>query len=790
MSDIPNIEIADIHPEIDAFEMSIINDVWANKYRYGEEKNLKETLSRVADGVYVNDPEYRDTMEAYMHKGLFMPGGRIIAGAGTAKQVTLLNCYVNETVGDSMQGIHKALGNVMFTLQQGGGIGTDFSTLRPRHAELKRTGKGSSASGPIPFMMQWDATSKTVRSAGDRRGAMMGTISDTHPDLLDFIDVKSGSGLLEQMNISVLVSDAFIEAVKKGQKWDLFFSVPPVEARPPELSYRDFVDTDGVYQYIYSSHDAQDIWDAIMRATYVHAEPGVIFIDRVNELNNLYYCEDIRSTNPCGEQPLPPHGACNLGAINLARFVLNPFTAQASINYDLLEEVVSAAVRFLDNVLDVALYPLPEQKEEAINKRRIGLGISGLADVFVQMGVVYGSDESVALVDDIMEIITNETYQQSALLADWRGTFPLYNGEAFLKSDMYSKLFSTTQLLVGHHGMRNGVTMTIAPTGTTSLIFGNISSGLEPTFAHSYNRKIFSSNNEHEAETYEEIASYSLDLYRYFMEEKIAAEDLPGYFKTTQDLDVNAHLNILAVCQKWVDASISKTINIPTEYTFEEFKDVYMDAYDRGCKGCTTYRPNEDSARGTVLEVASSPAAETTVVRAQSIPEQPTTEIKVRPACLEGYTYKMKWPSWNSALYMTINHDEGGKPFEIFLKSKDARHQEWMTAITVMISAIFRRDGYGDWIAEELSALQSVGDGNWIDGKFYGSILSYIGETIASHYDRVCTDDEKEAISAVVELDDIAEGVKGAICPQCQAPSFVMQEGCKKCLSCGYAECG
>ena len=789
-----DIKVDPIHPSITDFGMQLIDDVWGNKYKWISDAHMKDTVNRVVDGIYAKDPsgEAQQRMRYMMLEGLWMPGGRIIAGAGTSKTVTLMNCYVNETLEDSMQGIHRALGNTMFTLQQGGGLGTDFSTLRPSKASLRRTGPGAAASGPIPFMAQWDATSKTIKSAGDRRGAMMATMSDTHPDLPAFIKAKHKAGMLEQFNVSVLVSDDFMEAVDADAQWALYFPREPSEARPPNLSDQDF-EIDGVMQYVYSVWQAKDLWDMIMESTYAHAEPGVIFIDRVNDLNNLQYCETIRCTNPCGEQPLPPNGACDLGAVNLARIVTAPFTPTAEVNWELLAAVVTEGVRFLDNVIDITQYPLEDQKQEQINKRRVGLGVSGLADCLAQMGLVYGSESAVSETSAIMECIAIAAYRASMNLAKERGKFPLYD-DAILEASFIQKLPTGLQADIKEHGLRNGVLLTIAPTGTISLVYGNISSGLEPNFAHTYNRKIFSSNSEHEAVQYEEITSYLYRLHQRYEDAYANPSellDLP-YMITAQELDVGAHLRTLAACQEWVDASISKTINVPTEMPFEDFKAVYRDAYAMGCKGCTTYRPNPESARGSVLEVASAEAAGGDVIR-----------LRDRPDLLVGITYKIRWPSWNSAIYVTINQDDDGQPFEIFIQSKDARHQEWMTALTIMMSAIMRTSDNILFIPEELKAIQSVGDGSWANGKFYGSLLGRIGEVIEQHYNRLGIGVTSEtppgryaakiteaAVDDITHTVDVKIGVIGAPCPKCSAPAYVHENGCGTCKSCGHSTCG
>ncbi len=418
------------HNGMDIFSQEITKDVWRGKYRSDDEDHPFNSFDRIVAGIYKNDSALdKEAASEAMKLGLWMPAGRIQAGAGTKRHVTLMSCYVNGTLDDSMEGIFKGLTHNALTLRMGGGMGTDFSELRPEYANLGRLGDGVYASGPVSFMDVWDSSCKTIMSAGYRRGAMMGTLSDSHPDLPKFLRAKTEAGVLTQFNVSILISAAFMDAVRHGEDWDLYFRNPPTHKDP----IGQFKDDCDVTQYIYERLDARALWDDILRTTYEFSEPGVIFIDRINELNNLQYCEDIHCTNPCGEQPLPPHGCCLLGAINLARLVRNPFRVEGTLgdpsgpkfDFDTLTSVVHIAVRFMDNVIDVTKYPLPEQKAEEMAKRRIGLGISGLADAMAQMGIRYGSTDSEAFTRRVMRTIAIEAYTASALLAKERGPFPL-----------------------------------------------------------------------------------------------------------------------------------------------------------------------------------------------------------------------------------------------------------------------------------------------------------------------------------------------------------------------------
>ena len=570
------------HAAIDPFELPISKYIYQEKYQQPEELHYLDTVIRMVDGVYEQDENRTAKQNAlyYILAGLWVPAGRIQAGAGTLNVVTLLNCYVIQTIGDSMDLIANALKDSMLTMQQGGGIGTDFSTLRPSGAYLKRT--GAVASGPLPFMEMWDSMCATIKSAGSRRGAMMGTMHCDHPDLIAFIQAKHVKGVLENFNLSVLISDAFIDAVINNQKWYLGFNVPKADG-----SHLFTVEREEGDWYAYSEWDAKELWDLIIESTYEYSEPGIILIDRINDTNNLKHHETISCTNPCGEQPLPPNGACDLGAVNLARLVRDPFTDRSRIDYDLLGKVVTEGVRFLDNVLDVTNYPLEAQKIEAYNKRRVGIGILGLADALVQLRIRYGSAEALQATNKIMEVIKVFAYNASINLAKERGAFPLQDcrvpfGEG---NPAFQSLTDDMQKEIVSNGIRNGCLLTIAPTGTTAMLCGNVSSGVEPVFAYEAKRKILQDDGTHKIC---EVTDYALTLWRSLYSDR----KVPDYFVDVNDLDPADHIRMQAICQKHVDASISKTVNCPEDISFEDFKLVYWDALESGCKGCTTYRPS------------------------------------------------------------------------------------------------------------------------------------------------------------------------------------------------------
>ena len=783
--------------------------VWKEKYRQPGEDTFEETNYRVCRGVYKDDlpntkedsPPMAAALEA-MNKREWCPAGRIHAGAGTDKDVTWINCFVSPTIEDSIattnpedknvMGIMEALKVATRTQQMEGGIGMDFSTLRPRGALIST--RRTAASGPVSFMNMWNAMGGTMEQS-NRRGAMMATLACDHPDVLEFIEAKHEANSLTNFNVSVLITDLFMDAVKNDLTWSLTSTVPRLDGK-----HEGKIEHEDETIYIYKTLPARELFDKIIKSTYYYAEPGVIFIDRINEWNNLWYCEDIRATNPCGEQPLPPNGACNLGANNLAVMVENPFTDRARLKLDRIAQVTRIAMRFLDNVLDQTKYPTPEQHAESMAKRRTGLGITGLGNMLQQMGIRYGSAEAVKVTESVMRTIRDNAYLASIELAKERGPFPLFNKELYMKGRFIQTLPQVIRDQIEKHGIRNGVLMTVAPTGTTSIYYGNVSSGLEPTFAWSYKRKMRQSDGSFKEFT--EVQDYGFRLYKHVMEMDEFyypdPEELPDYMVTAQDLAVRDHLTMQSACQKFIDASTSKTINCPEDMTFDDFVNVYYHAYEAGLKGCTTYRPSEigEKVRGSILSVDDKPAQE----------KKPDSIIHVvdRPVELYGKTYKVKWPGSEHAMYITVNDfiNEDGtiRPFEVFINTKDARHQEWIMALTRCISAIFRRGGDVSFIIEELKAVHSSVDGGFIEGKYVPSLVAKIGLVLENHIASrpagpviLKTDllkDIKLVGGGYAVADEKEEPVTGQICPKCAAPTFVHQEGCNTCLSCGYSDCG
>ena len=1134
---------------------SVSERIWRMKYRLSGpdgpiDRTVEDSWRRVARALAEpEDAAEREAWSERFHAALegfrFLPAGRILAGAGSGRSVTLFNCFVMGTIPDDMGGIFENLKEAALTMQQGGGIGYDFSTLRPTGAAVH--GVGADASGPLSFMDVWDAMCRTIMSAGSRRGAMMATLRCDHPDIEAFIEAKRAPERLRMFNLSVLVTDAFMDAVRDDADWDLVFGGT-----------------------VYRTLKARALWDRIMKATYEYAEPGVIFIDRINRLNNLRYCEEISSTNPCvtadtwisttdgpkrvadlvgrqfmalvdgqshssteagffatgrkpvlhlravegpslrltadhplrkiisrtrwrietewvqagnlepgdeiclhdhrsgsawngsgtmdegyllglligdgtlkadkavlsvwpgeevvnggparpgtfavmaaadtalrglghradfagwiegagrgerrmataalkrlaerfgmepghktltpeveesssefhcgflrglfdadggvqgdqvmgvsvrlaqsslpvleavqrmllrlgivcqiyrerrpagmrrlpdgrggmaeyecaadhelvisgenltryaeqvgfadiekqtrlmqrlsgyrralnrerffvrvesldedgveevfdatipgprafdangfyvhncGEQPLPPYGACLLGSVNLAALVGEPFSVDAGVDEAALAEVVALAVRMLDNAIDASLFPLPEQAHEARAKRRIGLGVTGLADALIFCGARYGSRHAVELTERWMWLIRRHAYLTSIDLAREKGAFPLFDAEKYLAGETVAALDADIRAGIAEHGIRNALLTSIAPTGTISLLADNISSGLEPVFSFTYERTVLQPDGSKRTE---EVSDHA---YRLFRQMKGDEALLPDAFVDTAALRPEDHLVMQAAVQKYIDSSISKTINCPEDISFEAFRDIYRRAYELGCKGCTTYRPN--AVTGSVLstkptEVREQSAGEVVAAVSQDSSDVVyMTEPLDRPKELPGKTYKIKWPESDHAIYITLNDIEVSgrrRPFEIFINSKNMEHYAWTVALTRMISAVFRRGGDVSFVVDELKAVFDPRGGGWMGGKYVPSLLAAIGGVIEQHLLDIGF--LKDETTLELDLGDKRKvvGLEGGAvplqCPKCGSFSLIRQEGCDLCTSCGYSKCG
>ena len=755
------------------FAAAIAEQIWDMKYRLKAadgtpiDTSVEDSWRRIARALAVveKDPtEWEEKFYAALEGFRFLPAGRITAGAGTGRSVTLFNCFVMGTVPDDMGGIFDGLKEAALTMQQGGGIGYDFSTIRPRGAEVK--GVAADASGPLSFMDVWDAMCRTIMSAGSRRGAMMATMRCDHPDIEAFIAAKKDPARLRMFNLSVLITDPFMAAVKADGPWELIFGGK-----------------------VYQTVQARDLWNKIMRNTYDFAEPGVIFIDRINAANNLNYCETIAATNPCGEQPLPPYGACLLGSINMPTLITGAFTKDAKLDLTALDELVRTAVRMMDNVVEASRFPLPQQQAEAQAKRRIGLGVTGLADALLMLGQRYGSVGAAKQTEDWMHAIARAAYLASVDLAREKGAFALFDADKYLASGNMMQMDDDVRDVIRSYGIRNALLTSIAPTGTISLYAGNVSSGIEPVFAYAYTRKVLQKDG---SRTEEEVVDYAVRLWR----ETHGDAELPDYFVNAQTLPPLDHVRMQAAAQKWVDSSISKTINCPEDISFDDFAEVYMAAWDQGCKGCTTYRPN--AVTGSVLTVSES---------SDKIPaEAPQTssggevvylsEPLDRPAALEGQTYKVKWPGSEHALYITINDiiiAGHRRPFEVFINSKNMEHFAWTVALTRMISAVFRRGGDISFVVEELKAVFDPRGGAWVDGRYIPSILAAIGGVIERHLVAIgFIEGEGLGLKSDphAEVMAVGEAPRGKACPSCGDYNMRMVEGCMTCGSCGQSKCG
>ena len=782
---------------------SISQQIWDMKYRLKRsdgrpvDKTIADTWRRLARFLATpeNDPDF---WESRFYEALedfrFLPAGRILSGAGSGRKVTLFNCFVMGDIADDMTGIFESLKEAALTMQQGGGIGYDFSSLRPKGAPVN--GVGADASGPLSFMDVWDAMCRTIMSAGSRRGAMMAVMRCDHPDIEAFIEAKREPGRLRMFNLSALVTDTFMRAVKEDAAWELQFNGTT-----------------------YKSLAARELWSKIMRATYAYAEPGVIFIDRINRLNPLYYCEHIHATNPCGEQPLPPYGACLLGSVNLAKLIDAPFSEQARLDMNALERLVRTAVRMMDNVIEVSKFPLPNQEHEAKAKRRIGLGVTGLADALIMCRARYGGRDAVRLTKTWMKAIRRAAYLTSSRLAAEKGIFPLYDAEKYLAGETIGGLDEDILAAIAEHGIRNALLTSIAPTGTISLFADNVSSGLEPVFSFNYTRRVTMSDGTRREE---QVTDFALRLFRLMFGDRAPLED---YFVDAQQLSPNDHLVMQAAVQKYIDGSISKTINCPESISFEDFKGIYAQAYELGCKSCTTYRPNEIT--GAVLEVTedkgkAEDAEPELPLTAPAVNARPRdigdsgsvvylTQPLDRPEALPGATYKVLWPESDHAIYITLNdivEDRRRRPFEIFINSKNMEHYAWTVALTRMISAVFRRGGDVTFVVGELKAVFDPRGGHWMGGKYVPSLLAAIGEVIERHMINIgfiartggLGDDKGEAKPKVVNLTgggveppSPAQGrnPQGLFrdCLKCGEPSLIRQEGCDVCTSCGYSKC-
>jgi len=555
----------------DPFSMEISRHIWAVRYRFAAEADIQATWQRVAHAIAAAEGQnvalWTGRFANLLENFRFLPGGRILAGAGTGHRVTLFNCFVMGEIADDLEHIFEALKEGALTMQHGGGVGYDFSTLRPAGMVAQAT--GSIASGPVSFMHIWDAMCATMLSTGARRGAMMATLRCDHPDIETFVDAKRDPAVLRHFNLSVQVSDAFMAAVAADRDWPLVFPAPAAESTG---------------QHTVRTVRARDLWQRILRAAYDTAEPGVLFIDAINRDNTLHDSETLSATNPCGEIPLPPYGACDLGSLNLTAFVASPFTAEARLDLDALASAAQLAVRFLDNVIDVSRYPLPAQARQARHSRRVGLGVTGLADALVLLGLRYDSEAARTLAARAVLTLRDAAYRASIDLAREKGPFPGLDRAAFLASGFATRLPDTIRDAIAADGIRNSHLLAIAPAGTISLLANNLSSGIEPVFAAEAERRVLGTDGRYHTHR---VTDHAVQRWR-----QQGHAGTPPALVEARQIDPLAHLHMQAALQPCVDNAISKTINVAADIPFERFEDLYRQAHALGLKGCTVFRPN------------------------------------------------------------------------------------------------------------------------------------------------------------------------------------------------------
>ncbi len=701
----------------------ISEEVLIEKYAKGDERSIAAVHARVARALAQAEPaEQRKVWEERFAAALdagFVPAGRIQSAAGTDLSATLINCFV-QPVGDSIAqddeghpGIYTALTEAAETMRRGGGVGYDFSRIRPRGAWVGST--QSSASGPVSYMRVFDRSCETVESAGARRGAQMGVLRCDHPDIEEFIHAKD-AGDLKNFNISVGVTDAFMEAVQADTDIELVHKAEPGVAQKAAGAYQQsLAGAHGSGLWVYRKLRARDLWDQIMRSTYDHAEPGVLFLDHINRDNNLSYCETIASTNPCAEQPLPPYGCCCLGSIDLTRFVRDPFEPNAAFDEAGFAKVAKVAVRMLDNVLDVTVWPLPQQQQEARNKRRVGLGFTGLGDALVMLNLRYDTPEARAMARRISEVMRDASYEASADLARERGSFPLFNADLYLSGSTFaSRLPQAVKDRIRAQGLRNSHLLSIAPTGTISLAFAdNASNGIEPAFSWTYTRKKRMPDGNFKEYAVED---HAWRLYRHLKGEKAP---LGNAFVTALEMSAKAHEAMVAAVAPCIDTAISKTVNVPADYPYEEFQHLYLEAWQSGLKGLATYRPN--SVLGSVLSVTPAAAAPLQIddknrrLALERLPAPVLSSLRWpgRPELPGGnpaWTFMVNHPFGSFALFVGELAPEGGgapQPFEVWVNG--AEQPRGLGAMAKTLSMDLRANDPA-WLQLKLDALATVAE--------------------------------------------------------------------------------
>ena len=806
-------------------------DVLREKYARGDERTIGDVQRRIARALAALEPQRAEWERRFLEAQQqgFVPAGRIASAAGLGLSATLINCFV-QPVGDSISGtsdglpgIYTALSEAAETMRRGGGVGYDFSAIRPLGSKV--AGTASRASGPVSYMEVFDASCRTVESAGARRGAQMGVLRVDHPDIERFIAAKD-TGRLTNFNISVGVTDAFMRAVETDGAFAL---VHPAEPGDEDMAAGGHRRDDGLW--VYRSLRARDLWERIMVSTYDHAEPGVLFIDRMNAENNLWYAEQLRATNPCGEQPLPPYGCCDLGSLNLTAFVDAPFTPEARLDLERMREVAATAVRMLDLVLDATRWPLPQQAEEARAKRRIGLGFLGLGSALAMLGLRYDADEGRTMAARIAAELRDAAYAASIELAREKGAFPLFDADKYLRGQFVGRLPQALLDGIRAHGIRNSHLLSIAPTGTISLAFAdNASNGIEPPYSWTYQRRKRTADGG--TRSYE-VCDHAWRLYRQLHGDA----PLPPSFVTALEMRALDHLRMVEAVQPFIDTAISKTVNVPEDYPYEDFRDLYLEAWRAGLKGLATYRPN--AVLGSVLSVA--PAADVASTAPLVADDDPLRKrFEHRPLGeLESVTSKIEYSTQEGrkTAYLTVSflRAEGAwegrrvtveRPFEFFMPAnqRTGGHQ-WITASMRLLSMVARAGGP---IARALADMREV---VWEKGPVRcGHIVRDDGVQVPVYHDS-----EVAAIAFMLQrmlirrgfldeqgnqvpVDALARSferrmhdampepgprlqaetpaeplpvLNGAKCPECGALALRKVDGCSRCESCHYVgECG
>ena len=792
----------------------ISQDVPAEKYLAAGEQTAEDLFRRVSKALADQEkPELRAEWAEKFFQNMqagAIGAGRIMAAAGLDTKATLINCFV-QPVADATNGfdehgnpgIYTALSQAAETMRRGGGVGYDFSHLRPKGAKVK--GTNSFASGPCSFIDVFDASCTTVESAGARRGAQMGVMRIDHPDVLDFITAKRQKGRWNNFNVSVGVTSAFMQAVESDAQWELVHIATPSDNQIEEGAHQR---EDG--KWVYRTVAARELWDTIMKSAYDFAEPGILFIDNINTDNNLYYAETIAATNPCGEQPLPPYGCCDLGPIILTKFVRDAFTENAHFDFEAFRAAVSIQVRMLDNVLDATVWPLPEQHKESQQKRRIGVGFTGLGDALIMLGLKYNSEAGVAQGEEIARNMRDAAYLASVELAKEKGAFPLFDADKYLQSGFTQRLPEEIRAAIRKHGIRNSHLLSIAPTGTVSLAFAdNASNGIEPPFSWTYQRKKRTADGGNAFYTVEDHA------YRLYKAKFGADAELPAYFVSALEMTAAEHVAMMRAVQPYIDTAISKTVNIPADYPFEDFKNLYMESWKAGLKGCATYRPND--TLGAVLSVeapkteekpAPQPAAAHTSGLSAVVERRPEGPLNAVVDKIEYYTHDGVRRLYLVVSFMYVNGVE--RPIEFFMPvGQTGESQQWITA-TMRSLSLAARGGFLDKALDDLRKVawdrgpirygwRDKEDGTriplWHDSEV--ALLAYAIQSIIAN--RASQEQQPAPINpaapatvtATPAAATPAQAMSGTKCPECGAHAVIKKDGCSFCTSCGYiGACG